>query len=122
MHAFYTVNGVFDRSQLITKYIDEFDGRLTRLYSYTTNANPTPSCYKADYRRLLDNDKYKRDCLLSTLVKHYINVVDNLTTKGDLSYEDLKERLIRLSSNGQLNGYDGGNNTSGFNNGNTSTA
>jgi len=66
---------------------------LTRLYGYTSNANPTPGCYKADYRRLLDNDKYKRDCPLSTLVKHYPNVVNNLTTKGDLSYEDLKERL-----------------------------
>jgi len=120
MHAFYTVNGVFDPSQSVTKYIDEFEVRLTRLYGYTSNVNPTRSCYKADYRKLPDNDKYQRDCLLSALVKHYPNVVDNLTTKGDLFYEDLKERLTSLSSNGQLNGYGGGNNTSGPN-GNTST-
>jgi len=123
MHAFYTVNVAFDPSQSITKYTNKFEVRLACLYGYTTNANPIPGCYKANYRRLLVNDKYKRDCLLSALVKHYPNVVDNLITKEDLSYEDLKERLISLSSNGQLNGYDGGNNTSGSNgNGNTSTA
>ena len=57
MHAFYTVNGAFDPSQSITKYIDEFEVRLTCLYGYTTNANATPGCYRADYRKLLDNDK-----------------------------------------------------------------
>ena len=56
MHAFYTVNGAFDPSQSITKYIDEFEVRLSRLYGYTSNANPTPDSNKADYRRLLDND------------------------------------------------------------------
>jgi len=49
--------------------------------------------------------------------------VDNLTTKGDLSYEHLRESLTSLSSNRQLNGYDSGNNTSSPNsNGKTSTA
>ena len=111
-HAHFTT---FNPNEPITSYIDDFEIKWSCLYSYTPSANP--NTYKAAYRVILEIDEYKRDCLLAALVKHHPNIVDNPTTKNDLTYNNLKQRLMGLSNNGQLNGYDGGNNNS-YNGGN----
>lgn len=91
-----------------------------RIYAATSSA--IPGSGKAIYRTVLENEGLKRDFLLAALVNHY----PNLTTKGDLTYNDLKHRLRSLAANGQLNTYNGGNtivygngNGKGNNNGST---
>ena len=50
----------------------------------------------------LDDDNVKRDFLLATLSSKYPNVIDNLSTKSDLSYADVKQYLFSLQSANQL--------------------
>jgi len=50
----------------------------------------------------LSFDEAKRDFLLAALVKHYPNPVDNLSTKDNLTYAELKSRLHSLAANQQL--------------------
>lgn len=44
--------------------------------------------------KFLEHDKTKRDFLLGFLSRHLKNVVDNLTTKDDISYDQAKQRLL----------------------------
>ena len=50
-------------------------------------------------RQVLDKDEAKRDWLLTALISHYPEIVDNLTTKDNLTYSQLKIRLNSCSSN-----------------------
>ncbi|RPB21198.1 hypothetical protein L211DRAFT_890294, partial [Terfezia boudieri ATCC MYA-4762] len=68
-----------------------------RLYTFMSNARP--ASFKAIYRILLENEEAKREYLFVSLITHYLNIIDNLTTKVYLTYEDLKERLIGLPIN-----------------------
>ncbi|KAF8453862.1 hypothetical protein BGX38DRAFT_1175962 [Terfezia claveryi] len=67
-----------------------------RLHMLTSNARP--GSFKAVYRTLLELEEAKREYLLASLVTHYPNVVDNLTTKENLSYEDLKVGLAIIAT------------------------
>jgi len=114
IYAFNTVFTTLDPMQSFSKFIDEFEIRWMRLYSYTSSA--CPGSFKAAYRTVLELEEAKREFLLAALVKYYSNVVDNLTTKAYLTYRELKERLRGLATNNQLNGYNindanGNNNT-----------
>jgi len=46
----------------------------------------------------LKKDQAKRDFLLSFLVKHHINEVDDLITKDCLSYADVVQRLMDIDT------------------------
>jgi len=114
IYAFNTVFTTLDPMQSISKFIDEFEIRWMRLHSYTSSARP--GSFKAAYRTVLELEEAKREFLLAALVKYYPNVVDKLTTKADLTYRELNERLRGLPANNQLNGYNindanGNNNT-----------
>lgn len=113
IHSFNSLSSTLDPSQSISDFIETFETRWMRLHTLTSNARP--ASFKAIYRMLLENEEAKREYLLASLVTHYPNVVDNLTTKDHLTYEDLKERLIGLAINNQLSNYNGGNNTNGTN-------
>jgi len=63
-------------------------------------AGPDP--YWKEFRTFLEEDYAKRDFLLAALTKHDPNPVDNLTTKSNLSYAELKHHIRALTSNGQL--------------------
>src|SRR5690606_881241 len=54
--------------------------------------------YRVAFSKFLDEDKAKRDFLLGFLVRHHKNVVDNLSTKDNLSFADGKQRLQDLDS------------------------
>ncbi|RPB21716.1 hypothetical protein L211DRAFT_811501, partial [Terfezia boudieri ATCC MYA-4762] len=105
IHSFNSLSSTLDPSQSISDFIETFETRWMRLHTLTSNARP--ASFKAIYRMLLENEEAKREYLLASLVTHYPNVVDNLTTKDHLTYEDLKERLIGLAINNQLSNYNG---------------
>jgi len=63
-------------------------------YIILTSYEPHRSgSFRAAYSTMLEQEEAKREFLLAALVKDYPNVVGNLTTKGDLTYRDLKERI-----------------------------
>jgi len=58
--------------------------------------------YRKYLRLFLEQDHAKRDSLLAALSHAYPNPVDNLTTKPNLSYEELRCHMRELASNNQL--------------------
>src|SRR5512133_3115084 len=62
-------------------------------------ASSSSDSYRTKFYEFLKEDKAKRDFILGFLAPHYENVVDNLTTKDDLSYSDVKMRLHNLNRN-----------------------
>jgi hypothetical protein len=52
--------------------------------------------YRKHFLAFLDEYKVQRDFLLGFLVQHHQNVVENLTTKDDLTFADVKKRLIDM--------------------------
>jgi len=59
--------------------------------------------YRKYLHLFLEQDHAKRDSLLAALSHAYPNPVDNLTTKPNLSYEELRCHMRELASNNQLN-------------------
>jgi len=84
---------------------------------FTFSANPSTESFKSIYRIFHNCKEVKKQYLFAGLVNHYPNLVDNLLSKGNLSFVDLKEHILRLASTGQLSKhYIGGNGSSNENN------
>ncbi|CCX04219.1 Similar to hypothetical protein VITISV_009642 [Vitis vinifera]; acc. no. CAN75537 [Pyronema omphalodes CBS 100304] len=95
--SFTCLASSYDRSKPIMEYLDRFETEWNCLYNLTTGAKST-NTYRKKFRLFLEEDKAKRDFLLGFLVNPHSNVVDNVTTKDDLSYSDVVLKLHSLSS------------------------
>jgi len=51
----------------------------------------------------MNDGHYKTDFLIGFLVKHYENVGDNLATKDNLTYDEVKQRLMDIDTSEDLN-------------------
>lgn len=81
----------FDTSKPISEFIQRFESEWFQLHRL---ARDSIDSYRQEFSIFLGNDKAKRDFLLGMLSRHCKNVVDNLTTKDDLSFTDVKQRLL----------------------------
>ncbi|RKF83297.1 hypothetical protein GcM3_014032, partial [Golovinomyces cichoracearum] len=81
----------FDTSKPISEFIQRFESEWFQLHRL---ARDSTDSYRQEFGTFLGNDKAKRDFLLGMLSRHCKNVVDNLTTKDDLSFTDVKQRLL----------------------------
>jgi hypothetical protein len=75
---------VLDPSKPIKEFLDLFEAEWQKLADFARSS--TTDTYRAIFAKFLAEDKAKRDFLLAFIVNHHQNVVDNLTTKDDLSY------------------------------------
>jgi len=87
-----------EKDNSVVDFMEKFDDQWTRVYQMTAGPDP----YQQKFCAFLEEDYAKRDFLLAALSKHYPNPVDNLTTKLNLSYAELKHHIRALVSNGQL--------------------
>ncbi|KAI0992692.1 hypothetical protein K3495_g15493 [Podosphaera aphanis] len=75
----------------IAGFIQKFEAEWFQLFRL---ARDSTDSYRQEFAVFLGNDKAKRDFLLGMLSRHCKNIVDNLTTKDDLSFTDVKQRLL----------------------------
>jgi len=87
-----------EKDQSVVDFMEKFDDQWTRVYQMTTRPDP----YQQKFRAFLEEDYAKHDFLLAVLSKHDPNLVDNLMTKLNLSYTELKHHIRALASNRQL--------------------
>ena len=87
-----------EKDKSVVDFMEKFDDQWTRVYQMTAGPDP----YRKKFHAFLKVDYTKRDFLLAALSKYYPNPVDNLTTKSNLSYAELKHHIRALASNGQL--------------------
>jgi len=90
----------FNPSKPIHEFIDSYETEWERLYQ--ESASGPANGYRQALGTFLSFDEAKRDFLLGGLVKHYPNPVDNLSTKDNLTYVELKSRLHSLAAKQQL--------------------
>jgi len=101
--AFALVFQIMNLISLPTQYsgtdlpgcISKFESQWLHL---TKLSKASSDSYRKTFATFLNEDKAKSDFLLGFLVKHYKNVIDNLTTKDSLSYDDVKQRLMDIDT------------------------
>ena len=83
----------YDSSQPISSFVQRFETEWLHLVKMAKS-------FKDDYRKrfaeFFEEDKAKRDFLLGFLSRHQKNVVDNLSTKDDFTFAEVKQRLLDL--------------------------
>jgi len=82
-------------SMNLADFIKQFETQWNRLYNLTSTGLPE----RASMRTYMDFDQNKRDLLMASLLKYYPNPIDNLSTKPNLKYTDLKYHMLALSTN-----------------------
>ena len=97
---FTTIAANFDPTRPIHEFIDLFETEWERLYAQS--ASGPANSYRQALRTFLAFDEAKRDFLLAALIQFYPNPVDNLSTKDNLTYAELKSRLHSLAANHQV--------------------
>lgn len=88
-----SLSTAYDRSIPISTFILQFKTKWLRLYKL---AKSSSDGYRQSFAKFLNEDKAKRDFLLGFLVSHEKNVVDNLSAKDNLTFSDVKQRLLEL--------------------------
>lgn len=83
----------------VTAYLTQFHNNWNRLEERCEGKSDEPTQIMST---LAKNTKLKAMFLLFSLPKSMVNIVDNLQTKGDLSYDDICERLTNLHSTDQI--------------------
>jgi len=80
-------------SSAVSDFISNFESQWLHLTKLTKGSSDS---YWTIFAAFLTEDQAKRDFVLGFLVKHHKNVVDNLTTKGSLSYAVVKQWLMDI--------------------------
>jgi len=88
-----TLSTTYDPGLPITVFIAQFETDWLRLSKL---AKASKDSYRQTFARFLGEDKAKRDCLLGFLVGYQKNIVDNLSTKDDFTFAEVKQRLLDL--------------------------
>src|SRR5258706_1894519 len=96
MHSLFTIGSSFDSSQLVSDFIKRYESEWTSLS--TLSASGGESSYRNKLNDFLACDEAKRDILLSILIPHMSNVIDNITTKQTMTFNEAKHRLSSLPS------------------------
>ena len=91
INILFGLSGVLDPSRPLLEFIELFESKWQYLYALIVSNNP--KTYRSSLRAFLNFDSIKRDLLLTCLVLHYPNLVDNFTTKDNLIYSELKTYL-----------------------------
>ncbi|KAI0991975.1 hypothetical protein K3495_g16211, partial [Podosphaera aphanis] len=87
----YELKSVYNASQSITSFIEQFETQWFKLHKLSRESTDSD---RREIAFFFEKDTIKRDFLLGFLARHKKNVVDNLTTKNNLSFSEVKQRLI----------------------------
>ena len=87
----------YDPSQPMSKNIGKIETEYSRLFKLARDSSDNE---RKCFSQFLKSDMIKRDFLLCFLAQDQKNVVDNLSTKDNLSYAEVKQRLYDLDHGG----------------------
>src|SRR5258705_6369618 len=96
MHSLFTIGSSFDSTQPVSDFIEKYESEWASLS--TLSASGGESSYRNKLNDFLACDEAKHDILLSILIPHMSNVIDNITTKQTMTFNEAKHRLSSLLS------------------------
>src|SRR5258705_1519906 len=96
MHSLFTIGSSFDSTQPVSDFIEKYESEWASLSTLTASGGE--SSYRNKLNDFLACDEAKRDILLSILILHMSNVIDNITTKQTMTFNEAKHRLSSLPS------------------------
>lgn len=94
MRKLINLINAYDPSTPISDYIQHFESEWLTLHRMSKASTDS---YRQFLSKFLEEDKAKRDFLLALLSEHHENAVDNITTKDDLTFSEVKQRLMNLN-------------------------
>ena len=87
----------------LSEFISIFESQWLHLTKLSKGSSDS---YRTIFVAFLQEGKAKRDFLMGFLVKHHQNVIDNLTTKDNLLYADVEQRLLDIDTSDSNNDTD----------------
>src|SRR5258706_5742122 len=96
MHSLFTIGSSFDSTQPVSDFIEKYESEWASLS--TLSASSGESSYRNKLNDFLACDEAKHDILLSILIPHMSNVIDNITTKQIMTFNEAKHHLSSLPS------------------------
>ena len=100
LYVLFSIGTQYDPSRPLIEFIQKFESEWSSVSKLSSSGQAATS-YRKKLNSFLECDEAKRDILLSTLIPHMSNIIDNITTKPDMTYAEAKMRLISLPSNQQ---------------------
>src|SRR5258706_5767544 len=97
LNNLFTIGSIYDSTKPITEFIENFESKwaiVTQLLCRLNNSN----LYRKKFNKFLSCDEAKHDILLSALVPFMENVIDNISTKSDITFAEAKSSLIDCPS------------------------
>src|SRR5258705_1108432 len=79
MHSLFTIGSSFNSTQPVSDFIEKYESEWASLS--TLSASGGESSYRNKLNDFLTCDEAKRNILLSILIPHMSNIIDNITTK-----------------------------------------
>ena len=96
MHSLFTIGSSFDSTQPVSDFIERFESEWALLSILSMSGRE--SSYRNKLNDFLTCDEAKRDILLSILISHMSNIIDNITTKQTMTFNEAKQHLSSLPS------------------------
>ena len=91
---FLIVEEKFNITQSISNFLSLLETKWSMLSSLTATSTST---FNKKFHFLLINDKFKVNVLLTHLVSHILQVVDNITLKEYKTFVEVKKKLLLIS-------------------------
>ena len=95
INSLFSLESQFTTSKLLIEFSNRFEAEWALLTQLSLSGT-TP--YRIKMKEFLECDEPKHDILLSILIPHMANVVDNITTKDSMLYEEAKQRIMSVST------------------------
>src|SRR5258705_10618168 len=96
MHSLFTIGSSFDSTQPVSNFIATYKSEWASLSTLSASGGESP--YRNKLNDFLTCNEAKRDILLSILIPHMSNVIDNFTTKQTMAFNEVKHHLSSLPS------------------------
>jgi hypothetical protein len=104
----HPVNAIFDmrkdENTSMLLHITEFESKWTVVNTKVSNASSTDKDWLQGLKLCFNDPEFKAHLLLRTLPSNLENVVDNLQTKSDLTYSDVRTKLLDLNKSDSPSG------------------
>ena len=101
LHTLFSLSSLYNANKSISEFIETFENEWAapeQLATSTSTASSGASSYRRRFNAFLSCDKAKRDILLFSLIPHMENIIDNISTKADMTVVEAKSRLMNLLS------------------------